>query len=436
MPGFTGAAFLGALVVGCGPSNQYVPPPPADVTVEVVEPRDATSYYVVPGRTDATSTVELRARVRGFLQSVNFEAGRRVEADQLLFQIDPKPFQAAVAAAEGQLASAQAGLQLATATLRKNETLFQRKVISEIDILEFRAERDNAIAAVKIAEANLEAAKLDLSYTTITANIAGRMSRPLVDPGNLVGADGMTLLSTLVASDPIFAYFQFDERELVNYLTDHTPDERVEEQIDLFLELSNGKIYPHQGQLDFIDNRVNPQTGTVEARATFPNPNSDLVPGLFIRALFPQELNDALVIPTLAILRDLGGSYVLTVDEKDTVGQAYIETGSRIGTNLIEITSGLKEGDRIIVLGQQRARPGAKVNVTVREPTPLPQTPSDAAVPQDAAPPAGTEPPSAPEDSPSPSAAPTESPDASPEEPSPSPEASPESNAESEPTAN
>jgi len=413
--------ILGIVLSACGPSNEYAPPPPADVTVEVVEPRNATSYITVPGRTQATDTVELRARVTGFLDSVNFEPGRMVEQGQLLYQIDPRPFKAMVAAAEGQLASAQAGLQLAIATLQKNETLFQRKVISEIDILQFRAEQDNAVAAVKIAEANLKSAQLDLSFTSIKANIKGRMSRSLVDPGNLVGADGMTLLSTIVASDPIFAYFQFDERALVDYLTDHTPEERVEEEIVVFLELSNGTLYQHAGVVDFIDNQVNPQTGTIESRATFPNPDSDLLPGLFIRALFPQELENAIVIPTLAILRDLGGSYVLTVGDDDVVSQTYIETEARIGTNLIEVTSGLKAGDRIIVLGQQRARPGAKVNVTVRDQTPLPATPSEAAAPEDAPDPGTPESSALAESTPTPQASPTQSPTASPET-SPSPE--------------
>lgn len=359
---------------GCGPSNQFQPPPPPQVTVEVIELTEATSYLVFAGRTRAEDVVELRARVKGFLEEINFEAGSKVEKGQVLFRIDPKPFEAAVAAAEGRLANATAAMHLAMAKLQKNEQLFKQKVISEIDILEFRAEQDAAVAEVKIAQADLESAKLDLSYTTITAPVTGRMSRSLVDPGNLVGAGDMTLLSTLVNDNPIYGYFELDERAVLNYLQTKS-GEGLETAPDAILEFSDGSRYPEMGKLDFVDNRIDPGTGTIQARAVFPNGDGRVVAGLFVRVLFPSVLDQAMVIPAIALLKDLGGNYVLTVGDDGTVGQAYVQLGPQIGNSHVVVDSGLEPGAKIIVLGQQRARPGGKVVPEVRASVSLPGAP-------------------------------------------------------------
>lgn len=415
------------LLTACGPENTYQAPPPPEVTVEVMEPRDTVTFLTFSGRTQASDSVELRARVKGFLQSVDFHAGDVVDQGKLLFQIDPRPFQAAVSAAEGQLASAQASLQLAIATLQKNEQLFARKVISEIDILQFRAEQDSAVAAVRIAQAELEARQLDLSFTTIAAPFKGRMSRSLVDPGNLVGGNDLTLLSTIIRPDPIYAYFQLDERTVVDYLIE--AGERGDRSDDgdqiAFLQFANSATYDQKGRLDYVDNQVNPRTGTLEARASFPNPNGIVVPGIFVRIQFPMPLEQEIVIPNVALLKDLGGNYVLTVGENDMVQQSYVTMGPRIGTAHTVVETGLKAGDRVIVLGQQRARPGAPVKPTVREPAALPSP--------DAAPPAPAAEPPSPEATPEATAPDTAPPDnPGPEAPTPTPaaDASPEPTAE------
>ncbi len=355
--------------VGCGPVNTYQPPPPVPVQIETATPRDEVVYDVFPGRTAAEDSVEVRARVDGFLASVHFEAGAMVEAGQLLYRIDPQPFQAAVEGAQGEWASAQASLELAETTLARQKELFDKKAVSELDFLRAKAERDKAAAMVQIAEATLEARRLDLSYTEITSAITGRTSMNNVSAGNLVGRGEATLLTTIVTVNPDIVEFELDERQLVRLLQRMGGARELPEAATAELEFTDGHLHPHKGRLRFIDNQVDPRTGTIQLEAVFDDPEELMLPGLFVRIRFPRSISGAITVPQTAVLRDLGGAYVLALNAEGVVEQRYVTTGSRVDDR-IQITEGLSAGDRVVVTNLQRARPGSPVAVVEPSPTP------------------------------------------------------------------
>jgi RND family efflux transporter MFP subunit len=246
------------------------------------------------------------------------------------------------------------------------EKAFETKAVSEIEVLVARAKRDVAVADVKAAEAALVRAKLDLSYTTIEAPITGRISKYFVSVGNLVGGTEATLLATLVVEKPIRATFTLDERTILPFLQrSPRPDRPGANVPPVSLELADGSRHPETGRIDYVDNRVDPDTGTLTARAEFPNENGGLVAGLFARVLIPDERKDALLVPDLAIQRDLAGSYLLVVDDRNTVQSRYVKPGPRVGAERI-IDEGLAAGERVIVAGLQRARPGIEVRAETK----------------------------------------------------------------------
>jgi multidrug efflux system membrane fusion protein len=247
-------------------------------------------------------------------------------------------------------------------TLDKAQAAYEKGAASEIEMAEKRAQLDAATAAVDAARAALENTEIDLSYTRIHAPISGRISRELVSVGNLVGAGDSTLLTTIVQDDPIYAYVNVSERDVLEVLSGGRPAERRREQrIPVLLQTADGKIYEHDGEVDFADNRVDPTTGTLQVRATFPNPDGKLYPGLFVRVLAPRERGEQMLVPEVALLRDLAGAYVLVADDEDIVQRRDVQLGSRLETERI-IASGLAPGDRVIVNGIQRAIPGNPVS--------------------------------------------------------------------------
>ncbi|MHC4947906.1 MAG: efflux RND transporter periplasmic adaptor subunit [Planctomycetota bacterium] len=356
---------------GCRESNEFVPPPPPQVTVQAPVVREVTTYKEYTGRAEARDTVEVRARVKGFLKTVDFEPGQMVRGPDpenaerlgdLLFTIEPEPFEAAVRAAEAAVAQAEAAKQLAEVTLEKAKGAYDKGAVSEIEMAEKEAQVDATVAAVDAAEAALATARIDLSYTTIHAPIGGRISRELVDVGNLVGAGESTLLTTIVQDDPIYAYVDVAERDLLGYLEKGRPRERdPEARIRALLQLADGSTYEHEGVVDFAEPRVNPATGTLQVRATFPNEEGKLFPGLFIRVLVPDFTGEQMLVPEVALLRDLAGSYVLVADAENVVQRHDIQLGTRVDTDRI-VTGGLEPTDRVIVNGIQRAIPGNPVD--------------------------------------------------------------------------
>jgi RND family efflux transporter MFP subunit len=360
-------AFLMAPATGCDQKNTYVPPPPPVVTVEKPRQQDVTHYAEFTGTTVAVETVELRARVEGYLESMHFLAGAYVNQGDLLFVIDPKPFRARLDEATSDLAIRQAELELAETTLKRKEGALKDRAISEVETIESRAQRNKAAAAVAAAKATVETARLYLSYTNIYAPISGRIGRNLVDVGNLVGADESTLLATIVKDDPIYTYFNVSERDLMNYhQLKHNGDrgEGNNDIIPVYLGLSNQRGYPFKGHVDYVDNRVDAATGTIQVRGVFPNPDHVLLPGLFARVRVPVEIREkALLVPDSALGADQRGRFVLVVNAQNTVDYQTVETGP-LFQGMRVIRSGISKEDRIIVKGVQRARPGIVVTPT------------------------------------------------------------------------
>ncbi len=366
--------FLLGFVSACKESNQYVKPPPPAVTVEKPLKKDVTEYLEFTGTTDAFEHVEVRARVSGFLQSIHFEPGTQVAKDQLLFVIDPKPYEAELAAARAELASARVEFKRAQTELVRAEALFKKQYLSDTDRLKRQTERDTASAAIGRAEAKFKSAELNLGYTQVLAPISGRVSRNFVDVGNLVGEGDPTLLTTVTRYDPIYAYFHLNERDLLRVMAVHREeikkkgldpetDPGSKAEIPLYLGLSNEEGYPHRGVLDFAESDVSTETGTIEVRGIFPNPLKPplLLPGLFTRLRFPVgEHPDALLVSERAVGSDQSGDFILVVNDQDIVEKKLIKPGQVIdGMRVID--SGLEVTDRVIINGLQRARPGSKV---------------------------------------------------------------------------
>jgi RND family efflux transporter MFP subunit len=362
------AVFVAPAVFACGESNKYVEPPPPTVTVARPEARAVVDYLEFTGTTTAINTVEIRARIQGFLQQVNFVEGAPVEQGDILFAIEPDEYQARVNRAQASLDVARTGKALADATLARMEQAFETRAVSELDVLEARAKADAGAAQVDSARAELENAQLDLGYTRIRAPISGRAGRTQVDPGNLVGAGEQTLLTTIVQYDPIYAYFDMNERDLLAIL-ETTADERAETnglraktKIPVELGRANDEGYPFEGYVDFSDQEVDAATGTFLMRGVFPNPDPImLLPGLFVRLRLPLEVREgALLVTDRAIGSDQSGNFLLVVDDENVVQHRTVETGALVdGLRVIE--SGIDSKEWIVVDGLLRARPGSKV---------------------------------------------------------------------------
>lgn len=364
------AGFTTVLFPACGEKNTFVPPPPLEV--EVISPQvgPVTVYLEMPGRTVSFARAEVRARVKGFLKETKFRPGAAVKAGEALFSIEPEQFLAAVETAKGQESKARADLEIATTNYEKRKQASASGAVSQIDVAAAEAEKKAAAAAVKIAEAAVRDAERDLSYTAITAPMDGRVSKAEVDVGNLVGADGATLLTTIVQDHPIYVEFEVNERDILKELPKRRlMDEKgapTNDKIPVRLTLSDGTVYPVDGHLDFLDNAVDPNTGTIRARAVFENPDGALASGLFVRVGIPiprYAAADATAIrvPAEVVQRDLGGSFVLVVGEGGVVQRRPVEpSGYRLGNDQV-LASGLTATDSLIVTHLQKVRAGAIV---------------------------------------------------------------------------
>lgn len=354
------------LLSGCLEKEQQQAPqqPPPTVTVATPTVKDVTNYKYFTGYTEAEKSIELRARVEGYLESINFEAGTLVKEGDLLFTIDPRSFEADVEKAQANLETRLAEKDLAQATLKRKESAFQQKAVSELAVLEAKAELSKAIAQVKESEAALVSAKLQLSYTKIHAPVSGRISRNFVDVGNLVGTGGdKTLLATLVKSSPMYVYFNMDERSLLlfkrHFKGEQKDISKTPARVELALEGDTG--YPYLGKGDYLTNELDLSTGTILARATFPNTDLFIIPGLFAKIRVPiNESKGAILVPEIAVSADQRGRYVLTVKTDGTVEYRPIEIGALV-SGMRVIKKGINKDDRVIVKGIQRARPGSKV---------------------------------------------------------------------------
>jgi RND family efflux transporter MFP subunit len=381
------------LAAACG-RNRYAPPPPPEVTVARPVEQEITTYNEFTGHTVAIEAVDVRARVAGYLQSMHFKPGENVKKGDLLFVIEPALYKARVDQAQADLDGKDAQYSAAEAQLEITQAIFQRSAGSRTDMVQKTQARDLAKAQLAMARANLEAARIDLSYTQIYAPIDGRIDRNFVDVGNLVGSGQATLLASIVRDDPIYVYFTVSERELLQYREQQrqnrsaagTPHDATflglptEENL-AFLGLATETGFPHSGRIDYAANRVDPETGTIEARAVFANPDHVIVAGLFARVRVPFARERAILAPDIAVQADQGGSYLLVLDEHDTVQYRRVEIGPLIEGDRRVVRSGLSGGEWIIVNGLQRARPGSVVKPKREAPNaPTPQA-ANAATP-------------------------------------------------------
>jgi RND family efflux transporter MFP subunit len=347
---------------------QYAPPPDPQVTVSLPAQRDVINYAEYTGNTEAVESVEIRARVEGFLQSVNFRPSTMVKKGDLLFVIDPRSFEAQLNQAKADLAVAQANLKLAKATLTRKENAFKDRAVSEVAVIEAQAEKSKAEANVDAAKAAIEVARINLSYTKVVSPISGRVGRSLVDIGNLVGAGEATLLTTVVNDDPIYAYFNVSERDILHYTKMERMNKgplREEERDSIAMGLSNEKGFPHQGKVDYIDNKVDTRTGTIQVRAVFPNQDHIIYGGLFVRVRVPlRRMKGALLVSNRALGSDQGGHYLFVVNQKGEVEYRKIQIGPLQDDGMRVILEGIKPEDKVIIKGIQRVRPGMKVKIT------------------------------------------------------------------------
>lgn len=377
LPAVARVLTLGVLIVsaasllGCGkPSKAHQQSAP-EVTLSNPVKENVTTYLEYTGTTMAVESVEVRARVAGVLESMHFEPRAKVKAGDLLFEIDPRPYQAAVEQAKAALEAQKAELRIREIELEKYTHLESKEVVAELKLADTKAARDKAKAEVERARANLEAAELDFEYSRVRSPIGGRVSRNLVDVGNLVGATEKTLLASIVNDDNIYVYFNLSELDFLKLVRkghEKVGDSaRPEQNTPVYMRLADEKGYPRTGYLDYTDIRVDPSTGTIQVRAVFPNSDGILYPGMFARVRLPVETRESLMVPASAVLSDQGGKYVLLCDAKDVVKFQRVRTGRLVRGEMRVIEEGLTTKDRVIVNGLQRARPGSKVNpVSVR----------------------------------------------------------------------
>ena len=366
------------LFTGCKEKkNTYVPPPPAGVTVSKPLVKTVTTYAEFTGTTEAKESVEIRPRVEGYLKKILFTPSSYVKEGDLLFVIDPRPYEAKLKEAQAELLVRRAELELAKTTLTRKENAYKDRAVSEVDVIEARAKKEQADAQVESAKASVETAQLNLNYTHITAPINGRIDRSLVDKGNLVGAGTPTLLATIVNDDPMYAYFTVSERALL-YYQEHSKAKEfsLDTRQKAFLGLSNQADYPYKGNIDYVDNRLQATSGTMQVRAVFNNENHWLLPGLFARISVPlgQEEN-ALLVPDQALGVDQQGEYVLVVTKDNKVEYRSVTTGI-LDNGMRVIADGLEPDDRVIVKGLQKARPGAEVTPKEVDPKTLIKAPA------------------------------------------------------------
>jgi RND family efflux transporter MFP subunit len=356
-------ATAGAMAA-CGQSNQYAAPPPPKVTVALPVAQDVTRYFEATGNTASVNSVDLVARVQGFVQAISYTDGDFVKKGTSLFTIEPEPYKLKVDAAKAAVTSAQATLTQAQAEYERQAALVQKQVSTQANYDKALAQRDSAQADLQSAQANEQQAEINLGYTDVTAPFDGVVTARQVSIGELVGASSPTVLATIVQIDPIWVNFNASERDVLQVRANlKERGETVANLIGIPVEvaLQNETDYPHVGKLDYVAPTVNTATGTLAVRATLGNGDHALLPGYFVRVRVPSKPAPALLVPNVALGSDQGGRYVLVVNKDGVVEQRKVEAGQLVG-DLRVIESGLTKDDRVVVGGIMRAIPGEKVD--------------------------------------------------------------------------
>ena len=379
----------GIAAQGCqkaAPPIAVTKPPVVLISQPVTE--EVTDSEEFTGRTDAFQSVEVRARVSGYLDQILFVDGTETAEGAELFQIDPRSYQAEVDRTEASVVQSEAQLKRAEADHRRSISLFNKGVQSREDFDRITGDFEVAKAAIGIAKANRDLAKLNLGFTKVTAPIGGLLSRKQVDKGNLVKSDD-TILTTIVRLDPMYVYFDVDERTLLRIrrlISDGRVQSRSEAEVPVNVGFADEEGFPHTGKIDFSENRVDPSTGTLRIRGVISNPKMDpnkprfLSPGLFVRTRLPLgKPHKSLMIPEQAVGTDQGRKFVYVVNAKNEVSYRQVEVGL-LNKGLRVIDKGLVAGENVVVSGVQRIRPGLKVepklaDATLRAPAPKPAAP-------------------------------------------------------------
>ncbi len=354
---------------GCGQGKSAVPstPPPPPVSVAEVVAKQVNEWDEFTGHLEAVENVEVRPRVSGYIDRIAFRQGAEVSKGDLLFEIDPRPFRTELNRAEADLARAQSQFELAHSQLRRAQELLKQNFISQQAYDDRVSGSREAAANMKVAEATVASARLNLDYTRVRSPVAGRVGRAEVTVGNLViglGGANATLLTTVVSLDPIYAYFEGDEQAYLKYSELARTGDRPSSpsaRTAIYLGLASEQGHPHKGYVDFVDNQLNPQTGTIRARAVFDNPDRAFTPGLFARLkLVGSGTYDAILISDRAVGTDQSRKFVLVVGADSKAMYREVKLGPVVD-GLRVVKQGLKPGEVIVVNGLQRVRPGDPV---------------------------------------------------------------------------
>ena len=372
---------VAAMAAG-GPPGAGGPPPPPEVAVMTVQPETIPVWFSYVGVTAASKRVEIRSRVQGFLDSRDFEEGARIEEGTVLFTIDPRPFEADLQVAKAQVQQAESRLELAATEVKRLQSVTVPGAIAESDLDQQLAERTNAAASVRLAEAQLAKAELEVGYTTVKAPLTGYIGKALKEIGSLVDASQNSLLAEMSQVDPMYVSFRVSERDYLAWRTDVNEGTLIlanGEEAYLEITLLDGTVFEGRGDIDFEDVSVDVLTGSVEMRASFANPDFTLKPGQFVKARIVGWMRpDTLTVPQRAVSQSPQGAYVYVVGEDKKASLRHITAGSWSAENWI-VESGVKAGDQVIVEGLVKVQPGIEVN-------PVPYNAPEAAVAAEASP--------------------------------------------------
>lgn len=394
LPGLPALLLLIAfLAAGCGgeaEDSEYQAPPPQVTVAHPIE-KEVVEWDEYTGRLEAIDFVEVRARVSGYLQSIHFEDGEVVENGQLLFVVDPRPFEAEAEQAEADLRRAETNFELAKSNFERAERLIADNAIPREEFEIRRNTMRETEVAIEASRARLDAARLDVEFSEVRSPITGRISSNFVSEGNYVsgGSAEGTLLTTIVSVDPIYCTFEVSERDYLKYVRlDRSGKRQSSRDVDnpVYLQLADEEGWPHEGRMQFVDNRLDPETATMRARGVFPNPDNLLAPGLFARLrLVASDEYRAILIPDRAVGTDQTRKFVSVVGDDNVVERRFVELGPMV-EGLRVVYEGLGTEERIVVAGLMRAQPGGEVKPkeTTIEPAQGPEpVPESEVVPED-----------------------------------------------------
>lgn len=362
-----------ATLAGCDrKSGQAAPPQQApEVAAAVVTPVTAPGVYEFIAQTAASRTVEVRARVQGFLLKRHFEEGGKVKEGELLFTIDPRNFEADLQKARASLAQAKAAQALSESNLSRVKQGVESGGLPKAELDKAVAQNDEALAQIKLAEANVTNAELELSYTKVTSPVSGTVGRAQKQEGSLVDPGANSLLVESQQVDPIYVNFNVSERDVLQWRAD-VASGRIklvsERNLPTEITLSDGTVYQQQGNINFIDVKVDPMTGTAMIRATFPNPDQKLMPGQFVKLrLLGVTRPNVLTVPQESVISTPGGTFVYVIDKENKVERRPVTLGDWLGSDWV-VEQGIKPGDRVMVDNLQKVQPGMPVRLASAKP--------------------------------------------------------------------